>query len=208
MGDSITAAAGGNAISILGLLTEYRERSWSIGGKGVLEEITTLPNVFKKFNAHIKGATTKNNFILTGKEGKGLNVAVSGDESNDMPIQATRLVQRLKEDKQIDFQNDWKLVTIFIGGNDLCRYGGNKELHSPQRYIDEIEQAIDILYKELPRTFVNLVSSIDSTQVKDLNIGKKRTLEGQNINTRIKEIVGFKSRLLTKCLARNSYFFL
>ena len=104
-------------------------------------------------------------------------MAVSGDESNDMPIQAARLVQRFKDDKVIDFQNDWKLVTIFIGGNDLCRYGGNKELHSPQRYIDEIKQSLDILYKELPRTFVNLVSSIDSTQVKDLNIGElKKTL--------------------------------
>ena len=102
-----------------------------------------------------------------------MNAAVSGDESNDMPTQAARLVQRLKESKDIDFQNDWKLVTIFIGGNDLCRYGTNKDLHSPQRYIDEIKQGIDILYKELPRTFVNLVSSIDSTQVKDLNIGEK-----------------------------------
>ena len=171
MGDSITAAAGGNAKTILGLLTEYRERSWSIGGKSDLEEITTLPNVFKKFNAALKGASMKNNVILSGKEGKGLNVAVSGDESNDIPTQAARLVQRFRESKEIDFENDWKLVTIFIGGNDLCRYGTNKELHSPQRYIDEIKQGIDILYKELPRTFVNLVSSIDSTQVKDLNIG-------------------------------------
>ena len=96
---------------------------------------------------------------------------MSGDESNDMPTQAARLIKRFQESKEIDYLNDWKLITLFIGGNDLCRYGSNKELHSPQRYIDEIAAGIDILYKELPRTFVNLVSSIDSTQVKDLNIG-------------------------------------
>ena len=104
--------------------------------------------------------------------GKGFNAAVSGAESNDMPTQAARLVQRFRESKDIDFDNDWKLITIFIGGNDLCRYAKDKELHSPQRYIDEIAAAIDLLYKELPRAFINLASSIDASQVKDLNIGK------------------------------------
>ena len=72
LGDSITAAAGGDAKTIIGLLTEYRERSWSIGGKGSLEQIVTLPNILKKFNPQLKGATDKNNFILLGKEGKYL----------------------------------------------------------------------------------------------------------------------------------------
>ena len=88
-----------------------------------------------------------------------------------MPTQAQRLVQRFKESTEVDFNNDWKLITLFIGGNDLCRYGNDKALHSPQRYIDEIRAGIDILYKEMPRTLVNLVSSIDSAQVKNLNIG-------------------------------------
>ena len=25
-------------------------------------------------------------------------------------------------EQTVDFQNDWKLVTLFIGGNDLCQY--------------------------------------------------------------------------------------
>lgn len=24
--------------------------------------------------------------------------------------------------QEVDFENDWKLVTIFVGGNDLCHY--------------------------------------------------------------------------------------
>ena len=28
----------------------------------------------------------------------------------------------MKKDKTVDFENDWKLVTLFIGGNDLCAF--------------------------------------------------------------------------------------
>lgn len=24
--------------------------------------------------------------------------------------------------QEVDFEKDWKLVTLFIGGNDLCQY--------------------------------------------------------------------------------------
>ena len=41
---------------------------------------------------------------------------------SDMLEEAELLVKRMKEDKQIDFKNDWKLLTIFIGGNDLCMF--------------------------------------------------------------------------------------
>lgn len=45
----------------------------------------------------------------------GLNVAVSGSEANNMPRQAAQLVQRIKDLKSINFENDWKLITLFIG---------------------------------------------------------------------------------------------
>lgn len=36
--------------------------------------------------------------------------------------QAETLVDKMKNDKTIDFENDWKMVTLFIGGNDLCAF--------------------------------------------------------------------------------------
>lgn len=42
-----------------------------------------------------------------------------------MPGQARLLVQRMKEDTEIDMDNDWKIITVFIGGNDLCDYCGD-----------------------------------------------------------------------------------
>lgn len=39
-----------------------------------------------------------------------------------MPSQAMKLVERMKKDSNIDFNNDWKVITIFVGGNDLCEF--------------------------------------------------------------------------------------
>ena len=36
------------------------------------------------------------------------------------------LVQRIKRESNIDYETDWKVITIFIGGNDLCRYCKDK----------------------------------------------------------------------------------
>ena len=40
----------------------------------------------------------------------------------DMPTQARNLVNKMKADSTIDFDNDWKMVTLFIGGNNLCDF--------------------------------------------------------------------------------------
>jgi len=171
LGDSLTAALGSNAKTVIGLLVEYRGRSWSIGGDKSLEELVTLPNILKMFNPKVVGFTTGTDISFLTKEGKGLNVAVSGQEANHIPEQAKRLVQRLKESKEINFENDWKLITLFIGGNDLCRYCSNDAKHLPKAYINDIKQGLDILYKEIPKAFVNLVSVLRVEEVKSLNKG-------------------------------------
>ena len=43
-----------------------------------------------------------------------------------MPAQANLLVERMKSEPGVDFENDWKLITLFIGGNDLCDYCDDK----------------------------------------------------------------------------------
>ena len=37
-----------------------------------------------------------------------------------MPGQAEDLVAKIQAHPDIDVENDWKLVSLFIGGNDLC----------------------------------------------------------------------------------------
>ena len=38
-----------------------------------------------------------------------------------MLTQATNLVSKMKQTSSIDFYQGWKLVTFFVGGNDLCK---------------------------------------------------------------------------------------
>ena len=49
--------------------------------------------------------------------------------------------------QRTNYENDWKLVTIFIGGNDLCALQSNDG--RPQKYIEYLEEALDILHAEV-----------------------------------------------------------
>ena len=42
-------------------------------------------------------------------------IAKSGDRSNNMPFQADLLMTRMKEEQLCDWNNDWKLITLFVG---------------------------------------------------------------------------------------------
>ena len=49
-------------------------------------------------------------------------MAGSGNKAKQILGQARQLIRLIKADKGIDFNNDWKLVTLFVGGNDLCQF--------------------------------------------------------------------------------------
>ena len=42
-----------------------------------------------------------------------------------MPDQADDLINKMYNNPLIDWTEDWKVVTLFIGGNDLCGYCNN-----------------------------------------------------------------------------------
>ncbi|XP_037384194.1 phospholipase B1, membrane-associated isoform X3 [Talpa occidentalis] len=166
LGDSLTAANGASAQDILGLTTEFRGVSWSIGGDRSLQAVVTLPNIFREFNHKLRGFS-----IGTGKENSPtafLNQAVSGAKSTGLMAQARQLVTRLRNDKDIDFQQDWKIITIFIGGNDLCAFCNDPQFHSPEHVMFNVRNALDILHTEVPRTFVNLVNTMEIICLREL----------------------------------------
>ena len=47
----------------------------------------------------------------------------------DMPGQAELLVKRMKSNPNTDFDNDWKIITLFVGGNDLCDFCEDKVIY-------------------------------------------------------------------------------
>ncbi|XP_030070536.1 phospholipase B1, membrane-associated isoform X2 [Microcaecilia unicolor] len=173
LGDSLTTAIGENATNIIELLFEYRHLSWSIGGYGNFSDIITLPNIFRLFNPNLVGAAPKRTLSTKPSplEDTALNLAVTGANTYEFPEQTRNLVDSLKTYPGISFENDWKVVTIFIGGNDLCDYCKNKTLFSADSFIHNLTISLDMLHQELPRTIVNVVQVFWMESLREVNDG-------------------------------------
>ncbi|KAM7325108.1 hypothetical protein ACRRTK_015361 [Alexandromys fortis] len=158
--------AGSKTGNVLDVLTQYRGLSWSIGGDENIKTVTTLANILREFNPSLKGFS-----VGTGKETTAnafFNQAVAGAKAEDLTTQAQKLVSLMKADTTIDFENDWKIITVFIGGNDLCAACNDLDHYSPQNFTDNIKKALDILHAEVPRAFVNMVKVLEIIGLRDL----------------------------------------
>uniref|UniRef100_H3B5Q4 Uncharacterized protein n=1 Tax=Latimeria chalumnae TaxID=7897 RepID=H3B5Q4_LATCH len=92
----------------------------------------------------------------------GFNLAVTGANSYEFPAQARNLIHTLKTYPGINFAEDWKLVTIFIGANDLCDYCKNKlGLWGPHTMV----------FRNLPRAIINMVQLIHLEELRVVNDG-------------------------------------
>ena len=134
------------------------------GGLGSWKDYVTLPNILKNFNPKLYGYSTQNTIIPKMQNEDVFNVADSGATSGDLPKQAKRLIQLMRQDQKVNYAYDWKMVTIMIGGNDVCSnicssLSNKKDPRdaSPAGFIRNIQRTLDILKLDLPRTFVNLV---------------------------------------------------
>ena len=56
----------------------------------------------------------------------------------DLPGQAEALIAKMQRDSEIDFANDWKMVTLFIGGNNLCAYCEDLVSLNPCVYCEDL----------------------------------------------------------------------
>ncbi|XP_030855538.1 phospholipase B1, membrane-associated [Strongylocentrotus purpuratus] len=166
MGDSLTAANGAGACFLPELLYMYRGLTFSHGGDESFETNPTLANILRKYNPDLKGYGV--NTGMWDTKDASLNVGHPGDIAADMPHQADWLVAKMKADPEIDYENDWKIVTLFIGGNDLCDWCKNNEYYSPENYVKHIHEALMILHDQMPRTIVNVIGTIRVSEVEKL----------------------------------------
>ena len=134
MGDSITAAFG--AMGRQGLthdLLEWRGWSFSAGGAS---NASTLGTFLRHYSPDLIGLSLGKHewefcwgFVCPERrhpELDQLNAAQSFammyNLANGPGNQLEYLIKRLKDDSRVDMQNDWKLLTIYIGSNDMwCR---------------------------------------------------------------------------------------
>ncbi|KAK3918837.1 Phospholipase B1, membrane-associated [Frankliniella fusca] len=157
MGDSLTAANGAMALNVPQVSNENRGVSWSGGGQGTWREYLTLPNILKEFNPALVGYSLKDSRAF--QRASAFNVAEINSMTQDLPWQANNLVKRIRSDPRVDVQRDWKLVTILVGSNDICSdvcFRRDPE-SLPEQHRQDLKEALRILKKNLPRTFVNLV---------------------------------------------------
>jgi len=71
----------------------------------------------------------------------------------------------------IDFNNDWKMLSIFIGGNDLCDYCSDTTKNSPTNFRNNLEVTLDIIKATFPKVFVNLMAPPDVTLLGQVSEG-------------------------------------
>jgi len=174
MGDSITCGYSAKDTSVISL-HQYRGLSFPIGGDpGVL----TVPNLLKEYSPPGFPIVVSIGTGLRDAPGNGLNGAVSGSINSDMPLQAEWLVAQLKANKQINMAKDWKMLTIWIGSNNLCVICNNYTQNNGDDYEKHILTALEYLYANVPRLWVNLLPPLDITEMYQYKAGVCSLLHG------------------------------
>ncbi|GMS82661.1 hypothetical protein PENTCL1PPCAC_4836, partial [Pristionchus entomophagus] len=161
MGDSLTAANGAGAEhnDILAVAIQYRGLTFSVGGDMSLDEHISMANVLKKFNPDLFGYSIRTGSANVWETAK-LNAGIPGAGAEDMLEQANDIVRRLKEHPEVDYMNQWKLIHIFTGCNDMCGWCRHAE-NTAENFRDNIRRAVQVLQKELPKTIVVLTGMVD-----------------------------------------------
>jgi phospholipase B1 len=158
------------------MLIEYRGDVFSIGGN---DGYYTLPNFIKKYNPDLQGASIGNSLPLDYVKWKNhviqpfdskvthLNGAQSGARVEDVPAQIDYLTQQLQTtyNKTVDFKNDWKILTILIGANNLCGACTSSSYSQPDFYQQQLELVLQKTYTQIPRVFVNILLMFNISQV-------------------------------------------
>lgn len=167
MGDSITAGMSAKDTNVLSL-KEYRGLAYSIGGDPGL---TTFPNLLAPYvpTGYPKGFST--GIGTRSSSGTGLNAAVSGAINVDMLGQAQWLVSQLQANPNIDMKNDWKVVTLWIGSNNLCDVCDNQPNNNGDNFQANVNASLAYLYANVPRLFVNLVANLNIAGLYNINSG-------------------------------------
>lgn len=168
VGDSLSTAYAADASIFLPIMLNYWGVSASIGGDQSVSSVGTLPNILRKYNPDILGYSTGEGIVFTQPKSKSFNRAVVGAKAKGLPEQARKLIDDLKDHSDVDMENDWKLITLFIGGNDLCS-GCTKETSEPQEYLAYIDEALQMFHDEVPRVLVNLVGVLNAYILPDLD---------------------------------------
>ncbi|KAL1916170.1 uncharacterized protein VTP21DRAFT_6174 [Calcarisporiella thermophila] len=104
---------------------------------------------------------TKKGVTLPRAEGSELNSAISGATSHTLNKEIDRTVALLNGGEYKSIKDQWKMVTLLIGPNDVCGDG----VTSPTEFGKNVRAAVERIRTEIGKAFVSLVGVLDVTQV-------------------------------------------
>ena len=153
-------------------LLGYMRRSESGGGGGDDDDggngadppiskwprLPHLPNPFTDSTNPLLGAATSVTAPLS-RGGSKLDVAVSGAVAQDLTSQARLLAAKLRVPPYASKRGEWKLLTLFIGANNVCRACQvDAKWGSAVTVVGEVREALETLIEAAgARWVVNLV---------------------------------------------------
>ncbi|KAI9255158.1 hypothetical protein BDA99DRAFT_562429 [Phascolomyces articulosus] len=192
LGDSIMAGfalegindgEGGTGILNISAVTEFRGQSWGIGGD---DGAITLANFVNHYNSSLEGPSEGSHIatichgtlcldMFRNPKVDVLNAALSGAIAMNLDDELDYLIPRMKELPNVNFETDWKMITIQIGSNDQCAsclnpFSGEV---TTEKFGGYIEAAIERIRNEVPRVLVNLAGSFHVSDVYELTKGQE-----------------------------------
>mmetsp|Transcript_27016 Transcript_27016/g.67896 ORF Transcript_27016/g.67896 Transcript_27016/m.67896 type:complete len:357 (-) Transcript_27016:33-1103(-) len=176
LGDSVTAGFAMHTYPV-----EERQDVYSIGAN---PNATTLFNFIRHYNPNVVGGAVKYtlpldaavyhnpyDWLMLEQDRIHLNAGVSSAKAADVVDQIRYLTERLPKEG-VDMQTDWKLLTLFIGANDLCVVcDGGHTAQQPENWIQTVDSLLDQVHQSIPRVFVNLVGMVNITEVYRVDMG-------------------------------------
>ncbi|KAI8381414.1 uncharacterized protein BYT42DRAFT_566445 [Radiomyces spectabilis] len=172
LGDSITAGFGMlSGRPPFASLWEYRGKAFSAGGD---PGEYTLANFLSTYTDDIRGAPVGVTWPLS--RGKGLNEAITGAKYQELEHEVNRLVRIYRSSEYSALKQEWKLVTLFIGANNVCLLCTPPVTKLPDvADVDVLEQSVrrvlERLRTDIGKSFVNLVGLFNVSSVFEASRG-------------------------------------
>jgi hypothetical protein len=94
-----------------------------------------------------------------------LNAAQSMAKIDLLFSQVDYLVEQMHKDSEIDFENDWKMISVLIGANNLCECCWGQYNTTPAGFSEQWSKLVEKIYNDIPHVVVNVLALFNTSQV-------------------------------------------
>uniref|UniRef100_A0A914MQB4 Lipase_GDSL domain-containing protein n=1 Tax=Meloidogyne incognita TaxID=6306 RepID=A0A914MQB4_MELIC len=142
---------------------EFRGAAFTVGGDANIDGLVTFANILSIFNPKLEGISHGMGNVDSLPSNQ-FNVAESGAETDGMPEQAKKLIERLKEYyTKEQLKEKWIMLFITVGTEEFCA-----KCDPPN--IEALRHSIQTLRRSLPKLFVVLVGPIHVARSSELTL--------------------------------------